>query len=280
MIHVLTLTWNGLDKLKKLKDGLIRNIKTLNQPTKWYIRSNGCSDGTKKWLENWDDGRLEVIPLFKDHNRDNFAQGVNSLYWQAMCNCEPDNKGIIAYGKDDFILLLNNDIIFGDDISLTKMYNLIKNNRQIGVVGARLLYNNSNSLQHSGVAFSKRYNSLPYHFRHKEESDKSAEKNRYFQAVTAACCLIRGVDFIELDELFFWCYEDIDFMLRIGEAGKKIAYCGETKIYHEESVSLRRNPINKIFLQQNIKRFREKWSGKYDLDYEKYITNPNYKLVK
>ncbi len=267
MIHILTLTWNGLNKLKRLKEGLIKNAVANGQPVRWYIRDNGSTDGTKEWLESWDDQWLEMEPLFAGHNRSNFAQGVNSLYLKANPH------------EDDLVLLLNNDIEFADSHSLNSMVVLMKDPK-VGAVGARLLYNNTNKLQHAGVIFGPRYGNMPYHFRHQEESDKNAEKNKYFQAVTAACCLIRAKAMQNMDEKLSWAFEDIDLCLRIGQSGWKIAYCGQTKIYHEESATLKKNPVNKMFLQQNVKYFKEKWFGKYELDHEKYLGNPNYNEAK
>jgi len=278
MIHILTLTWNGLDKLKATYNGLKNSMGPAGQSAIWYIRDNGSTDGTVDWLqdqkEHWKDGNFEISPLFVKHNRDNFAQGVNSLFEKAA----PKN--------DDFILLLNNDIVFGDTISLRNMVGLM-DRPKIGVVGARLLYNGSNRLQHAGTIFSKKYSTMvdgvsvpmPYHYRHKEESDIDAEKNRYFQAVTAACCLIRAKAFQLMCERYFWAFEDVDLALRIGQAGWKIAYCGKTKIYHEESATLAKNPVNKMFLPHNVKVFKETWFGKYDIDHEKFLRNKNYNLI-
>ena len=270
MIHILTLSWNGCDKLKILYNGLKNSIEPTGQSAIWHIRDNGSNDGTVEWLQfqekHWKDYNFEVSPMYVNHNRDNFSQGVNSLFEKAV----PID--------DDYILLLNNDIVFGDYVSLYNMIRLMDDSK-IGVVGARLLYSGTNKLQHAGVIFSNRYNNLPYHYRHQEESDNNAEKNRYFQAVTAACCLVRASDFVKFDQFFNWAFEDIDFILRIGKK-KKIAYCGQTKIFHEESASLKRNPINKLFLQPNVKRFKEKWFDKYVIDHEKYLKTPNHMLIK
>ncbi len=292
MIHILTLTWNGLDKLKRLAPSLIKNVIALGMPVKWYIRSNGCVDGTKEWLKSWDNQFLDMEPLFYDHNRDNFAQGVNSLHLCAhhtALHADRDS-GIIVKSRSvgilssaliaqDYTLLLNNDIEFADQTSLYNMMKLMKDPK-VGVVGARLLYNDTNRLQHGGVIFGPKYGNMPYHYRHQEESDKHAEKNRHFQAVTAACCIIKGKAYCPMDEKFSWAFEDVDLCLRIGMSGWKIAYCGETKIYHEESATLKKNPVNKMFLPQNVKRFKEKWFGKYDLDHEKYLRNSKYKVIK
>lgn len=264
MIHIITLTWNGLDKLKRLSGTLEEACSKLDQDVCWYVRDNGSNDGTVEWFQKYNGVALK--PLLVGHNRDNFAQGVNSLV------------EIANPAEGDFILLLNNDIIFGDRESLANML-VLMNDSQIAVVGARLLYVGTNKLQHAGVIFGPRYGNMPYHYRHHEESDKHAMKNRYFQAVTAACCLVRANDFVKMDEKMFWAFEDIDMCLRIGKK-KKIAYCGQTNIFHEESASLNKNPMNRLFMQQNVARFKEKWVGKYVLDHERYLKRPDYMLIK
>jgi len=266
MIHILTLSWNGLDKLKALLPTLERAVTSLGQPVRWYIRDNGSTDGTPNWLNLHRSQWLDIKPLLKDHNRDNFAQGVNSLFEMA----KP--------ADDDFILLLNNDVTFGDQLSLSNMLTLMGDSK-VGVVGARLLYNKSEKLQHAGVIFGPRYGNMPFHYRWGENSDKDATKNRYFQAVTAACCLVRASDFVKMDHSFNWAFDDVDMCLRIGQK-KKIAYCGSTRIYHEESATLKKNPVNNLFLNQNVKRFKEKWFGRYQLDHEKYLKRPNHLLIK
>lgn|SRR5574343_572725 len=266
-ISVLTLTWNGLDKLKILQPGLIRNLKETNQPWTWYIRSNGCKDGTVGEVEKWEGVKV----LVKDHNRDNFAQGVNSL------------ARMTEKVEDDTVyLLMNNDVEFPDNTSLVEMINLMKES-DASIVGCRLLYNGTNNLQHAGVIFSKRYGNMPYHYRHKELSDSAAEQNRYFQAVTAAVCLVKAKDFWKvdgMDEKYHWAFEDIDLNLKIGSLNKKIAYCGKTKIYHEESASLAKNPVNKLMMSPNVAHFKSKWSGKYRIDHDQYLQNAAFNLVQ
>lgn len=289
MIVVLTLTWNGLDKLRRLKDGLYRNLEKTGQNYIWYIRSNGCSDGTCEEIATWPNVKV----LSVNHNRDNFAQGMNSLAWMAYgfdvkhpnTELQEDDEPITLRHRprlqeDDVFLLLNNDVEFGDDDSLSKMLNLMT--PKVGVVGARLLYPGTNKLAHAGVIFSPMYNYNPYHYCYQEQNKPSAEVNRYFQAVTAAVCMIRVGDFIKVkgfDELFNWAFDDIDLNLRIGQTGKKIAYCGQTKIFHVESASLKKNPINKLWMAHNVNLFKSKWSGKYTIDHDLYLKNPRYNEI-
>lgn len=267
MIKVFTLNWNGTEKLVRLTPGLLKNLKATGEDYEWHIRDNGSQnivEDSNKWSKLFGNN---IFTHCYPHNRDSFAQGMNYL---AKLN---------DLNNNDFILLLNNDVEFFDDTSLSKMLKIAKNDSKVGIVGARLLYNGTNKLQHAGVIFGKRYGLMPYHFRHQETSDKNTEKNREFQAVTAACSFVKASVWKEvegLDQNFKWAFEDVDLSLKAKTAGYKVVYCGETKIYHEESASLKKNPVNKLFVNDNVRYFRSKWSGKYDLDHEKYLNNPNY----
>jgi GT2 family glycosyltransferase len=264
MLHVITLSYNGFSLLSALKDGLEKNLKELPVPSKWYIRSNGCKDNTVEEVSKW--AGVELLNI--NHNRDNFAKCVNSLVKLA----NPSD--------DDVLLLLNNDITFQDNYSLKNMMALMQDN--VGIVGARLLYPNTDLLQHAGVIFSNRYNRLPYHYRHKEKCDKHSKKNRYFQCVTAAVALVSAKDFKDIggmDEKYHWCFEDVDMNFAIGSLGKKIAYCGQTNIFHHESLTVNKTNVSKLFLQNNVSLFRKKWNGKYKIDHDLYLSNPSYMLI-
>jgi len=262
-IHALTLTWNGLGKLERLRPTLAGVMADC--PWSWHVRDNGSTDGTVDALKDWP----EVSTLLPHpHNRGTYAEGVNRLADAA--NPAPD----------DVFLLLNNDIRFLDQHSIRKMEALIKPG--VGAVGARLMFPDS-TLQHAGVIFGPRYNNLPFHFRPREKVDAQARQNREFQAVSAAVMMVPCLTFAGvggLDEGFRWAFEDIDLCLRIGATGKKIVYCGETEIEHEESATLKKNPVNKLFVNQNVRLFREKWEGKYQQDHEAYLHNPKKGLLR
>jgi GT2 family glycosyltransferase len=292
-VHVLTLNWNGqamLDKLREdlgwelccfwMKEG---RLKEGWEPAIWHIRDNGSKEVPDPilWDVRSDIGPLETRVYEAGHNRDSFARCVNDLFEKA----NP--------ADDDIVFLMNNDISFtpfketsffpGTDRkpTLINMWRL-QQKTNAGVVGCRLLYNDTNQLQHAGVIFSNRYNKMPYHYRPGEECDAKAKKNRYFQAVTAALCLVKPGSFRRvggMDESFRWAFEDVDLCLQIGRE-EKIAYCGEAFAYHEESASLKKNPVNKMFMGQNAKYFKEKWLGKYDIDHDKYLSDPSYQEIQ
>jgi GT2 family glycosyltransferase len=280
-IFVLTLTWNGLDKLKNLRTGLFQNLIAIThhdgilksgfEGAEFLVRDNGSNDGTVDELNRWNlksDFPIGTTVFQIGHNRDNFATGVNYLFEKA----NPSD--------DDVILLLNNDIEFKDRTSLGNMLNLmIKTNA--AVVGAKLLYEDG-KISHHGVIFSAQKNNMPWH--HFEGSENIDFKNRYHQAVTAACCFVRAKNFRAagmMKPIYSWAFEDIDLNLEISINQKcKIISCGETNIVHATSYSLKKNPVNKLFLANNVNNFKTLWNGKYKIDHELYLRNASYNEVK
>lgn len=263
MIHILTLSWNGLDKLKKLKTGLYNNIAKLSEDVIWHIRDNGSNDGTVEEVSAWDYVKAYRI----DHNRDSFSVGMNYLFEQAS----PQD--------DDRILLLNNDIEMPNDNALYEM-SLVK----AEAVGCLLLYPGGTKIQHAGVMFSKKYACLPWHYRAGELVDDNARKLRCFQAVTAACALVSVKAFREVglfDTGYRWSFEDVDLMLKINKRKKgNVVMCGRAVVEHEESASLKKNPVHKMFMNSNVQHFRNRWNGKYDIDHDKYLNDPKHNEVK
>lgn len=269
MFHILTLNWNGADKLSALYPTLIDNLKEINY--QWYIKDNGSTDNSIEVIKNFNNTQLLSI----DHNRDSFSLGMNKLFQFA----NPQDE--------DIILLLNNDIVFEDDQSISNMLKLI-NHPKVGVVGAKLTYPKSTLIQHTGVVFTPSHN-LPSHYKAKQSVTKNELLNREFQAVTGAVwmtkakyykdiCTTNQSNLPGLDEKYIWMYEDIDACLSIKyKQHKKVVYCGQTNISHEESASLKKNPMNQIFLMQNINYFLSKWKGIYSIDYQNY-NNPKHLL--
>lgn len=273
MLKILTLNWDGASKLEKLYPSLLNNLTNIDY--EWWIKDNASKDMSLDLIKSWNNDKINLIK--HSHNSDNFSYGCNFLFKES------------APKYDDLVLLLNNDIIFKDQISLKKMIKIIELDQNVGVVGAKLKFTNTNLLQHAGVVFSKEHK-LPFHFRHREVEDKNALKNRLFQVVTGAVWLTKAQYYENIcetnksnlkgfDENFIWSFDDVDACLSIHyNMNKKIVYCGGTNIFHEESSTLKKNPVNKLFMPHNASYLKQKWEKRYILDRDMYIKDPKYNL--
>lgn len=274
-LHIFTLNWNGEDKLKRLAPTLINSLDGIDYC--WSIKDNASSDRSVNYLKSLNNKNINIFEY--ENNRQNFSEGMNYLFNATSTNDE------------DLILLLNNDVCFNDTTSISNMISLLKKDKNIGVVGARLLYTDTNKIQHAGVIFSKKV-SMPTHFRAKQLSDNNDLENRIFQCVTGAVLLTKASYFKEackdnksgicgMDERFHWAFDDVDFCLSIRyNLNKKIVYCGKTNIFHDESASLKKNPSNLLFMNHNANLLKTKWSKRWVLDSDLYLNDPKYNIYK
>lgn len=274
MLYILTLSWFGKEKLEKLYPSLVNSLGGIDY--KWYVKENGSNDGSIELINSWNNPN--VVGINYPHNRDSFSVGCNMLF------------NVAAPKQDeDLILLLNNDVIFNDKSSLKNMMSIINKDNDVGVVGAKLMFPD-NTIAHAGVVFSNKTYGLPTHFRAKEKDDKNASKNREFQSVTGAVMLTKAKYYrnicttnpsglIGFSEKMIWAFDDIWACLAIKyEMKKKIIYCGKTNIMHEESVTLKKNPVNKLFQNHNIKHFKDKWQSYIVDDMDLYLNSSKYNL--
>lgn len=270
----MTLTWNACDKLTALKESIMPALEGIDYT--WIIKDNASKDDTVAVANTWGD-KVKVIAY--KNNLQNFSAGMNYCFNEA------------SPGDKDYVMLLNNDVVFNDKTSIHNMINVMKNDSKVGAVGARLLYTNTDQLQHCGVVFVPKLRT-PTHFRAGEKTDDNALKNREFQVVTGAVLLTNGETFKNsftknksgingMDENYHWAFDDVDLCLAIKyNQDKKIVYCGNTNIFHEESASLKKNPANKLFMNHNVNYLMEKWHGRYEIDIDTYTKNPNHNLYQ
>lgn len=149
------------------------------------------------------------------------------------------NQGVAA-SHGDYLLLLNDDIEVADPNWLAGlMAHAIK--PWVGVVGCKLLYPDGR-IQHAGVVL---VDGRPIHVCRKFDrrcrgSFHSLAVPRNFSAVTGACMLTprRVFDAVGgYDEAFPINYNDIDFCLKVRQAGWHIVCEQRVELTHLESVS-------------------------------------------
>jgi GT2 family glycosyltransferase len=169
--------------------------------------------------------------------------------------------------RGEHLVFLNNDTI---PLSgwLDALVAYAERHPQAAVVGSKLLFPDE-TIQHAGVVFCQ--DGQARHLYAGLDADLPfVERSRRFQAVTAACTLVREDVFREVggfDEAYRNGMEDADLCLRVGEMGHEVHYCHESVLYHLESVSRGRTGPE---IKEGIRRFRERWGGtvrRDDVDY-------------
>lgn len=144
----------------------------------------------------------------------------------------------------EYLLLLNNDVEIpaGSEEWLTELLRQCAHPDGAAVCGAMLYYPDT-TIQHAGVitglggyaGHSHKYHKKGgsgYMFRLSTVQD--------FSAVTGACLLVRSDVYDQLgglDEKFAVAFNDVDFCLRVREAGYRIAWTPYAELIHHESIS-------------------------------------------
>jgi GT2 family glycosyltransferase len=135
---------------------------------------------------------------------------------------------------------------------------------EAAAIGAKLLFPDG-SVQHAGVAICQ--DGRPRHIYAGFPADHPAvQRSRPFQAVTAACMLVRRKEFEQtggFDPSFRNSLEDVDLCLRLREAGAQVLYCPDSVVTHLESASRGRGSQD---VQHNFNLFQERWEGKVQRD--------------
>jgi GT2 family glycosyltransferase len=176
------------------------------------------------------------------------------------------NAGAAA-AAGELLVFLNNDTL---PVAgwLDALVGYAAEHPEAGIVGAKLLFPNE-TIQHAGVVICQDGN--PRHIYAGFPADHPAVNSaRRFQAVTAACMLVRREAFDAaggFDEAYRNCLEDTDLCLKAGEAGYEVHYFPGSVLYHLESVSRGRRSKE---IERNAKLFRERWNGRArrdDVDY-------------
>jgi len=163
------------------------------------------------------------------------------LEYPGAFNWAAINNMAAATCTSDLLLFLNNDIEATSDGWLHAMVELAQD-PEIGAVGARLLFPDGR-LQHAGVVLgmggvaSHIFLGMPSGTTGYFSWDRVV---RGYSAVTAACMLVRRSVFEEVggfDESFAVAFNDVDFCIRVGQAGYRNVYTPHAELTHYESVS-------------------------------------------
>ncbi len=183
-----------------------------------------------------------------------------------------NNLGI-KHSKGQYILISNPDIVFKKDC-ISKLYQQIRNNEEIALVGPKLLYPDG-SLQYSSARFPKIY--LPllrrtfigYFFPNFSNNYflkfDSYDKIREVDWLLGACFIVRREQFFLsqgklFDERFFMYFEDVDLCRRIKQAKKKTIYLPSAVAIHDHArASARHRWYLAIFKDKLAKEHIKSW---------------------
>jgi len=197
---------------------------------------DGSTDGTRDWLGHLPPGECRVVLLEQNSG---FAAANNRGARQA---------------SGEILVFLNNDLVLLPGW-LPPLLAAVTRFPDAGMIGNVQHRCADHALDHCGVSFDLLRR--PYHVRSRQPW-KTWQSYTRFPAVTAACCAVRRELFLQLDgfdEAFRNGYEDVDFCLRLRQAGWTNYVANRSRVLHHVSASAGR------FAREdtNLRLFLDRW---------------------
>ncbi len=223
LVSIIIPTRDQASRLKKCLDSVFD--KTDYRPYEVIVLDN----------ETYDSETLEFLAELTKR------EGIRVERIEGKFNYSRLNNRGVELSRGSFIALLNNDVEVINDDWLSEMVSRAMQ-PQVGMVGARLWYPNG-TIQHGGVILGA--GGIAGHAHtglRRGEPGYFARANlaQNVSAVTAACALVRREVYLQLggfDEKLAVTFNDIDFCLRLREAGYWIVWTPHANLIHHESTS-------------------------------------------
>ena len=192
--------------------------------------------------------------------------GVRVIPYDYPFNYSAINNSAVNQASGELICLLNNDTeIMNPDWLDEMVSHLLRPG--VGVVGAKLYYGDGR-VQHGGDAVGP--GGCADHFHAGLTADDPGYQRRAvcaqeLSAVTAACLLTHRQLFVSLGGLdesnLPVAFNDVDYCLRVGEAGWRIVWTPFAELYHHESVSRGKDvtPQQLARAQGELRYMKKRW---------------------
>lgn len=176
----------------------------------------------------------EALNVLTEHS-------VKCIPFHEPFNYSRANNLAAAKATGEFLVFLNNDTEVVQEDWLEQMLFFFEETG-VGAVGPMLLYPDR-KIQHAGIGLGMRGTADHVMRGFLEESDGyfgSVSCSRDVSAVTFACAMVRKKDFHAvggLNEFYATHYQDLDFCLRLKDAGFRTIYTPRAKLIHYESAT-------------------------------------------
>jgi len=259
LVSAVILSLEGAELLEQLFSSF---AATNSYPAvELIVVDHASTDDTAKVLDAWE-GRLPIRRIMRDAN----------YSYSASCNLG------VREAKGELVLLLNNDVVFHEDV-LGEMVRYLA--PEVGIVGLKQ-YNSAPLPEevlrpyHIGVRFAWDAGGRWFKPRHAIPtlSDQMIGAHpAYFPAVTASILLCRKDDYLAvggLDEGFIYGHEDLDFCCKMRlDRGKAIISLNSRAAFHSKN-STRKGADADTRRQQGIANealFRGRWAGRIAEEY-------------
>ena len=223
----------------------------------------------------------ETFELYRELQENGEARVIT---WEHPFQYAALHNFAVKEARGDYLVFLNNDTEVISESWLEEMLGICQK-PQVGAVGAKLFYPDG-TIQHAGVILG--LGGVAGHIYAGFPGDKDGYAARLvsvqdLSAVTGACMMTKKAVYQELggmDERFAVAYNDVDYCLRLREAGYSVVFTPYAALYHYESKT--RGYEDTLEKQKRLEKeteaFRKRWGELLKKGDPFY--NPNLSLKK
>ncbi|WP_307658913.1 glycosyltransferase family 2 protein [Variovorax paradoxus] len=265
LVSLIIPTRNGLELLRQCVDSIL--VRTTYDNYEIIIVDNGSDDpATLAYFKSFKD--LELVRVIRDDREFNYS-ALNNM--------------AVAHAKGEVVGLINNDIEVISPEWLSEMVSLAMQ-PGVGAVGAKLWYPDK-TIQHAGVILG--VGGVASHA-HKGNSEGDngyfgrAHLIQSFSAVTAACLVIKKDRYLAVngldEENLKVAFNDVDFCLRLREAGYRNVWTPYAELFHHESATrgIDSTPEKQERFSREVNFMLARWGSLLNAD---PAYNPNLTLL-
>lgn len=232
LVSLITVNYNG----SEITDQFLNSLLNISYKNIEVFVIDNASTISPDYLKE----KYPFINLIKSKSNVGFAAGNNIGIKQA---------------KGKYFFLLNNDTEVASNF-LEPIIELMESNENIGIASSKLLYySKPNTIQYAGHSGINLYTGRGFVVGYLAIDSNKYNSSYKTELAHGAAMLIsrKAIDKIGLmADLFFLYYEEIDFCERVKQAGFQIWYCGNSIVYHKESMSTGKlSPLKTYYLTRN-----------------------------
>ncbi|CAH2902466.1 MAG: Glycosyl transferase, group 2 family [uncultured Paraburkholderia sp.] len=255
LVSLIIPTRNGVGLLKQCIESIQK--KTTYSPYEIIVIDNGSDE----------QATLDYLDSLKS------AANIRVIRDDRPFNYSALNNMAIASANGELVGLINNDIEVVTDTWLEEMVSLAIQ-PGVGAVGAKLLYPDG-TIQHAGVVTGLGGVAGHAHRLFPRESFGYFARNALvssFSAVTAACLIVRKSIYEQVGGLneadLAVAFNDVDFCLRVRNAGYRNVWTPFAELYHHESATrgTEDSPEKVARFGREVDYMQTRWGHTLDFD--------------
>ena len=237
-----------------------------------------CLDSISRAYNREDNFEIIIVDNASTDGTKEFLKFAEYIYPNLRVISNPDNIGFakannqgVKDAQGEYVIFLNNDTVVQNGW-IDNLISIINNDNSVGAVGCKLLFPDG-FIQHAGVViFEDKANPeaplIANHVYCKSPANlPEANQLRTYQALTAACLMVRKAAFNKVDgfdEEYWNGYEDVDLCFKLRQDGWKLVYQPTSVVFHYEAQS---GPERFSKISQNTERLNNKWNHKIIPDF-------------